>query len=156
MTIGWTISSDRDPIVELMKGTGHFGPHEVEVIEELLDDALDKGPEGHYQSYTAEEDGRPVGWVCIGPAPCTVGTFDVYWIGVAAQRQGSGIGSALLAHAESVIRSRGGRLAVIETSGRELYGASRAFYEKAGYLEVARIPDFYAPSDDKVIYSKRI
>lgn len=155
MKIRRSTASDRDPIVEFMKATGRFGPHEIDVVAELLDDAVASGPSGHYQSYTAEEDGQAVGWICLGPTPCTIGTFDIYWIGVSPDRQRGGIGSALLRRAETVIRDRGGRLSVIETSSRGLYASSREFYSKAGYREAARIPDFYAPGDDKVIYCRK-
>jgi ribosomal protein S18 acetylase RimI-like enzyme len=100
--------------------------------------------------------GAPEGWICYGPTPCTTGTFDIYWIGVSAKSQGKGYGRALLDHAEGDIRRKQGRLVVIETSGRPLYDATRGFYLKTGYCETARIPDFYAPGDARVIYSKAL
>jgi len=36
------------------------------------------------------------------------------------------------------------------------YAPTRAFYERRGYAAVARIPDFYAPGDDQVVYTKAI
>jgi hypothetical protein len=42
----------------------------------------------------------------------------------------------------------------IDTSGRAQYASTRAFYEKNGYVCEARLKDFYAPGDDRVIYSK--
>jgi D-alanine-D-alanine ligase len=96
----------------------------------------------------------PVGWVCWGPTPCTLGTFDIYWIGVAPAWQGRGIGRALTDFAEQAIAERGGRLFVVETSSRETYTPTRRFYETLGYREASRIPDFYGPGDDKVIFLK--
>ena len=46
------------------------------------------------------------------------------------------------------------RLVVVETSSREDYAATRAFYERRGYGRVAAIPAYYAPGDDLVIYLK--
>lgn len=154
MTLRHTLPGDRDAVVALIEATGFFRPVEVEIAREVLDDALARGPEGHYQSFAAEEHGHPVGWICFGPTPCTLGTFDIYWIAVAPDRQGRGVGKALMAHAERLIRERGGRLVVLETSSVERYHATRQFYLRNGYREAARIPDFYAPNDDKVVYTK--
>ena len=59
-------------------------------------------------------------------------------------------------YAEKLIVERGGRLAVVETSSREIYDPTRGFYRKMGYPEAARLKDFYAPGDDKVVYIKRL
>ena len=40
----------------------------------------------------------------------------------------------------------------VETAGREQYRPTRAFYEACGYEIAARLDDFYAPGDAKVIY----
>jgi ribosomal protein S18 acetylase RimI-like enzyme len=102
----------------------------------------------------AEINGETVGWICYGPTPCTIGTFDIYWIGVSSAWQGHGIGRALTAYAEQLIRDRGGRLFVVETSGRESYAPTRRFYEALGYEQAASIPDFYGPGDPRVIFTK--
>jgi D-alanine-D-alanine ligase len=155
--IRWAEHRDRDVILGFLAATGFFRPDELAVAQELLDDALAKGPGGHYQSFVAQgEDGTAIGWVCFGPTPCTVGTFDVYWIGVAPWRQGQGIGTELMDYAESRIRGRGGRLAVVETAGRAAYDPTRRFYLKLGYRETARIADFYSTGDAKVVYLKHL
>ena len=155
MIIRTSRPEDRQAVLDLVESTGFFHPGEVSIAAEVLDDALGEGPEGHYQSFTADDhDGHPVGWVCYGPTPCTVGTFDLYWIAVAPGRQGRGLGKALMAHAEKLIAERGGRLVVVETSGAERYHATRQFYLRVGYQEAARIRDFYAPGDDKVVFTK--
>lgn len=149
-----TEAKDRNDILEFMKGTGFFHDGEIEVAREVLDEAIAKGPTGHYQSFTLLDNGAPAGWICYGPTPCTSGTYDIYWIGVSAAAQGLGYGRALLDHTEKLIRRQKGRLIIIETSGRPLYDSTRGFYLKTGYHETARIPEFYAPADARVIYSK--
>src|SRR5205809_1857885 len=47
-----------------------------------------------------------------------------------------------------------GRLIVVETSSRADYAPTRAFYERRGYTQAARLPGYYAPGDDLVIYLK--
>ena len=156
LSIRHTLAADREAILHFVESTGYFRPDEVDIAREVLDEALAKGPRGHYQSFTAEWDGEPVGWVCFGPTPCTVGTYDVYWIAVNTQRQRRGLGRRLLRLAEEKISERGGRLVVIETSGHHRYASTRGFYLRAGYREGARIPEFYASGDDKLVYIKRL
>ena len=127
---------------------------EIEVGREVLDDALTRGPAGHYQSYVAEQDGRAAGWVCFGPAPCTLGSFEVYWIVVAPAFQRRSLGRRLMEQVERCIAYRRGRQILIETSGRSVYESTRAFYASLGYQPAARLADFYAPGDDMVVFSK--
>jgi len=147
---------DRDAVLAFVEATGFFRDDEVAVAREVLDESLAKGPGGHYQSYVAVEGGTAVGWICLGPTPCTLGTFDIYWIAVSPDRQGRGIGAELTRFAEAEIIRRGGRMVIIETSGRPIYDPTRRFYTKLGYREAARIADFYAPGDAKVVYSKHL
>ncbi len=149
-------AADRDGILAFMRGTRFFHDGEIDVAREVLEEAIAKGPSGHYQSFTLLSEGIPAGWICYGPTPCTKGTFDIYWIGVSADCQGKGFGRALLEHAEKLIRKIQGRLIIIETSGRPLYESTRGFYLKTGYAEAARIPDFYDQGDARVIYAKAL
>ena len=148
--------ADRDPILSLLASTGFFRPDEIEVARDVLDDALKGGPNNMYTSVTALVAGVPAGWVCIGPTACTIGTYDVYWIAVARAHHRMGIGRALLLHAENLIAQAGGRLVVIETSSKDLYTPTRAFYLRNGYTQDARLKDFYAQGDDKCIFLKRL
>jgi D-alanine-D-alanine ligase len=154
MKIRWCKPEDRQIVLSFLSETGFFRPDEIDIAREVLDGALAEGPTGHYQSFVAEMDGQTVGWICYGPTPCTIGTFDIYWIGVSSAWQGHGIGRALTAYAEQLIRDRGGRLFVVETSGRESYTPTRRFYEALGYEQAASIPDFYGPGDPRVIFIK--
>jgi ribosomal protein S18 acetylase RimI-like enzyme len=83
-----------------------------------------------------------------------LGTWDIYWIAVDPRRQSRGLGKLLMSFAEREIATRAGRLVIIETNGRDYYHPTRAFYLRVGYHEAARVKDFYAPADDKVIYAK--
>ena len=147
---------DRDVVLDLMRRTTFFRDDEIEVAREVLDEALAHGSDGHYQSYVADADGRAIGWVCFGPTPCCLGTFDIYWIAVDPDVQAKGVGRTLLAHAEELIRQGGGRLAIVETNGQPRYLPTRRFYLRTGYHEAARVADFYSPGDDKVVYAKRL
>jgi hypothetical protein len=57
---------------------------------------------------------------------------------------------------EELLRARGARLLVAETSSRDAYAQTREFYERGGYVERARVSGFYAVDDDRVIFSKQL
>ncbi|MFH1279581.1 MAG: GNAT family N-acetyltransferase [Candidatus Eisenbacteria bacterium] len=149
-----TTAPDREGIIGLLRATRFFRDNEVDIAIEVLDEAIEKGEGGHYRSYTALREGRPTGWVSFGPTPCTSGTWDLYWIAVSPEEQGTGVGSMLMELAERLIAESSGRLVIVETAGREEYEPTRRFYLKLAYTEASRLKDFYAPGDDKVVYTK--
>lgn len=131
-----------------------FGSHEVAVALEVFAASLVPG-QTDYETLGVEVDGRVAGWICWGPTPCTVRTYDMYWIAVDPSVHGAGLGSILVAEMERRLAGRA-RLIVVETGGRKEYAATRGFYLARGYEEVARVPDFYAPGDDQVVFVKRL
>ena len=149
-------AEDRAPVLALLNQPRFFRPDELLVAEEVFSDAISKGPSSGYFSRVLQDGDKIRGWVCFGPTPCTIGTFDIYWIVVEAGHQGKGLGKRLIAGAEKEMRGMGARLSVIETASREDYLPTRRFYESAGYAESSRIPDFYTDGDDRVIYTKRV
>ena len=136
----------------LVRGTGLFREAEIRTAVELLDEALDGDDD--YRFLGAFDGADLVGYACYGPTPDTRGTFDLYWIAVDRSRQGSGIGTQLVAAIEQQLSAVGGRLIVVETSSRSEYAPTRAFYEARGYKRTATILGYYAPADDLVIYVK--
>lgn len=142
----------RARLEQLTRATGLFREEEVATAVELLDASLD-GDEDY--SFLGAFDGDElVGYACWGATPGTVATSDLYWIAVARERQGGGIGSQLLAEVERRLTADGRRLVVVETSSRADYQPTRGFYETRGYTRTATIPAYYAPGDDLVIYTK--
>ncbi len=94
------------------------------------------------------------GYACYGPIPCTKSAFDLYWIAVDPRYQRHGLGRLLVSAVEERIKKSGGDRIYIDTSGRPDYAPTRAFYERNSFHRAACLPDFYAPGDDRVIYSK--
>ena len=154
LTIREMALRDREAVRGLLLASPAFSEEEVRVALEVLDAGLAGGLEGDYPLFAAEIDGSVCGYVCIGRTPMTRSTWHLYWICVHPRAQRRGIGLALEARIEQVIRARGGERIVLETSGRPDYAASRRFYEKAGYSVKGRILDYYKPGDDCVFYSK--
>ncbi|GAB4373669.1 MAG: hypothetical protein Kow00128_23370 [Deltaproteobacteria bacterium] len=151
---------DREAIRSMIEGTKAFQPHEVEVAMELVDTALayrhPPGDEDYHAVVLAEEDGTVVSYACFGKNPMTAATWDLYWLATRPDRMGKGYGRAIVRHVEEEVRRRGGRLLVIETSSKESYGGTQAFYEKIGCTLAARIPDYYDRGDDKLVYLIRL
>jgi ribosomal protein S18 acetylase RimI-like enzyme len=147
---------DRPRIAEILRDTPEFKPSEVVVAEELIDSYLDDPSGSGYHVLVADADSTVEGYICYGPTPLTEGTWDIYWVAVSRQKQDQGIGSALVKSAEEEITKHQGRLVIIETSSTPLYEKTRDFHLSQGYEIVARIPDFYAPGDDKLILKKRL
>jgi D-alanine-D-alanine ligase len=156
INIRQTCSEDRPKILSVLKETNFFRNGELAVAQEVLDTALTQGADGDYQSFVAEDGRNIIGWVCFGPTPCTLGTFDIYWLVVAPEKQHHGIGSYLMQYATNLIEDQKGRMIVVETSGSSRYLSTRRFYERMGYFEASRVKDFYTVDDDKVIYVKHI
>jgi len=142
----------RAQIERLTRETGLFRETEVATAVELLDEHL--AGDDEYRFVGAFDDETLAGFACWGPTPGTDGTWDLYWIVVDRASQGRGVGSQLLAHVERTMQADGGRLIVVETSSREDYAPTRAFYAARGYTRAAVLPGYYAPGDDLVIYLK--
>ena len=150
------VTRDKTALMKILRSTSEFKPAEVMVAEEVIDSYLLNPHGSDYHVFVAEADSAIAGYICYGPTPLTEGTWDIYWMAVVAEKQGKGIGGALLAHAEDRIREAQARLIVIETSSKTGYEKTRRFYLSHGYEVISRIPDFYAPGDDKLILQKQL
>jgi ribosomal protein S18 acetylase RimI-like enzyme len=159
--IDWTLRDEVRPRdVEAIRGlvarTGFFRTDEIEVAVELVDERLAKGELSGYEFLMAESSGQLVGYACYGPIACTLGSYDLYWIAVDPRHQRHGLGRRLVRAVESRVAADGGRQIFVDTSGQERYAPTRAFYERCGYKLAARLPGFYAPGDDKLIYVRAL
>jgi GNAT superfamily N-acetyltransferase len=146
---------DRLALNVLLKAQAHFRPAEVQIALELIDLALDPPGQEDYLIRCAE-DGREeiVGYACYGKAPLTDAVYDLYWIVVHPDSWSRGAGSALLLQTEDEVKRFKARLLLIETSSLPSYARPRSFYLKHGYRELARIQDYYAVGDHKLIFGK--
>ena len=155
---------DRARVTELLVSTAVFSPEEVDVALQLFDASMrpdgaagaDDAQLADYEFTGAFEGERLIGYACAGPTPATEGTFDLYWLAVDAAAQGKGIGTTLVREVERGLRERGARMLLVETSSRPDYSNTRAFYARCGYTEAARIKDFYAPADDRIMLTTRL
>ena len=147
---------DKAAVMKILRATPEFTPGEVIVAEELIDYYSSEPVGSGYNILVAEVNSEVVGYICWGLTPLTEGTWDIYWIATDPEKQGQGIGTALLTSAEARIKEAKGRLTFIETSSKPGYEKTKGFYHARGYELVCQIPDFYAPGDDKLILQKRL
>jgi ribosomal protein S18 acetylase RimI-like enzyme len=152
LAVGTLNPTHRSRIEEIVRATGVFSQDEVAVAVDLFDE----GAGEDYEFIGAFEGDRLQGYVCFGNTPSTDRTYDLYWIAVHPDAQRLGVGAALMSEVERIMWHRRARLLVIETSSRDDYAPTRRFYAKRGYQETARLRDFYAPGDDRVVLTKRI
>ena len=145
--------SDRVPLRDILQGTRMFTSEEVGVALELIDLGLRVRERG-YRFLVAEIGCRVAGYACFGRAPCTDAVFELFWIAVDRQLHRRGVGGKLLDTVEASVCAEGGRMLLIETDSKPEYEATRRFYQRRGCRVVARIPDFYRPGDDKIVYAK--
>lgn len=143
-------------VERLIAASGFFNAEEIEVAASLIRERLEKGPASGYELVFLDEGPAQasalLGYTCYGEIAGAAGRWDLYWIAVDPTRRGGGLGRALLRETERRIAARGGVRVYVETGGRAQYEPTRAFYLACGYREEARLPDFYADGDDKVIY----
>jgi GNAT superfamily N-acetyltransferase len=150
------VPEDKAALMRILEATPEFTPDEVMVAEELIDNYLSDPVDSGYLILVAEVNSEVAGYICWGLTPLTKGTWDIYWIATARKKQGQGIGTALLASVEGKVKESQGRLVFIETSSKPGYEKTERFYRSHGYELICRIPDFYAPGDDKLILQKRL
>lgn len=158
MRLGPLSRRDRPRLAELLAATGAFNADEREVALSLFDVSLESDGADDYEFLGAfdERTDRLVGYACFGATPATDGTYDLYWLAVDPAAQGRGVGSALVKAVEQKLLDRGARLLVVETSSRPDYAGTRRFYARSGYTEAARVRDFYAPADDRIVLTTRL
>lgn len=147
---------DIEAVRSMVNQTGFFRPDETDIAVELVGERLKKDMESGYHFFLAEIHNELAGYTCFGQIPCSLLSWDLYWIVTKNELQGLGIGAALLNLTEEEIKKEGGKNVVIETSSKTLYQSTQQFYLKNGYDLKARFTDFYDYGDDKLVYVKML
>ncbi|MEK7688820.1 MAG: GNAT family N-acetyltransferase [Deltaproteobacteria bacterium] len=151
------VAKDKDVIEAIIKNNENFTDEEKYCAAELLDIYLKDTARGEYLFICAAgEADKPLGYVCYGRAPFTDSTYDVYWIAVEPLWQGMKVGKTIMNHLENILEREKARMIIAETSSQPKYDKARLFYERLGFMEAARIRDFYRVGDDKIIYIKKL
>ena len=155
MVVRKTERQDFEPIRSIVTATEVFTKEEIEIAVELLEIFLNDPTQQDYEMFTyVDSEQKVLGYICIGPTPATIATFDLYWIAVDPGAHSKGIGTVLLNYTEDVLKQRGGRLLIAETSSTAKYDKTREFYERKKFQRLAHIKEYYKPGDDLIIYGK--
>ena len=146
-----TIAEDAPAILAMIEG--QFDAAGLEHVKATLDTYLIGDSQALW--LTALED-EPVGVAYCAPEPVTSGTWNLLMLWTRQDRHRKGYGSALVGQVEVTLKERGVRLLIVETSGVDDFVPARNFYERCGFRQEARVRNFYAQGDDKLIYTKTL
>lgn len=143
--------SDLGDVASILDDTGLFPSA---MLAEMAEPFL--GGDSASGWFVAIQSNQAIGFAYCEPERMTEGTYNLLAIAVAIALQRNGTGAMLVRHVESWVESIGGRLLLVETSSDPDQTAARAFYAREGFDEEARIRDFYAPGQTKVIFWKKL
>jgi len=146
--------ADTPLLLSLTRSTGVFRDDEIDALDDVLTDYHRESADCGHLCCTLLLDDAVAGFGYLAPVAMTDRTWELWWLAVAPAHQGQGAGQWLLDRLESLVVQQRGRVLFIETSSLPHYAATRQFYLKRGYTEVAILPDYYQPGDDKVVYRK--
>lgn len=152
MKIRPTKHDDIAALQEVLNGTELF-PSEMlpDMVSGFL--STDESPDIWL---TCEANGVAVGFCYAVPEALADGAWNMLAIAVLPTEQGGGCGGAITKHLEAELKERGQRILIADTSGADDFAQTREFYRKNGYAEEARIRDFWAAGDDKIVFWKSL
>lgn len=102
--------------------------------------------------FVAEDDGGPGGFLWLEPVGAFARSGYIRLIGVGPDRQGQGLGQALMAHAESVLFPLADDIFLLVS---DFNTAAQRFYQRLGYVQVGALTDYVLPGVAELIYRKR-
>jgi len=152
MKIRQTKQDDIIALQEVLNGTELF-PSEMlpDMVRAFVSDA-----DSSDIWLTCEAKGKAVGFCYAVPEELAEGTWNMLAIAILPAEQGNGFGGAITQHLEVELKKRGQRILIADTSGTDEFAQTREFYRKNGYSEEARIRDFWAAGDDKIVFWKSL
>ena len=144
-----TMKEDLEALGRVAAETELFPP---EMLPDLVAPALASNPEVLW--LTACVDGQPCGF-CFAEAEALADrVWNMRALAVTPSLQGRGVGSALVAELETLLRDAGQRMLLVDTSGMDGFARTRAFYDQSAYEREARLRDYWGEGDDKITYRK--
>lgn len=99
---------------------------------------------------------RPVAIGYCVPEKLTNGTYNLLAIGVSENAQRKGIANEMMNYLERQLKSKGGRILIVETSSDDAQIGARKLYEKIGFTKEAVIRDFWNDGEDKIVFWKKL
>lgn len=142
-----TLADDVPALQTVLDETGLFP-------SDLLPDMLAAALAGETEAFwlTCHFDNEAVGLCYTVPEELADGTWNMLALAVRPDVQGKRLGAALVEATEQHLKDKNQRILIVDTSGTDDFALTRKFYAQNGYEEEARIRDFWADGDDKVVF----
>lgn len=154
MTKPTIAATTQDDIQGLQTILDHTGLFPSDLLPDMIAPAL--SGESNASWLTCRVDGSPRGLCYTEPEELAEGSWNMLALAVHPEFQRHGIGAALVKATEEFLQQSNQRLLIVETSGTDGFAQARRFYEDNGYEQEARIRDFWAEGDDKIIFRKAL
>ncbi len=146
------IQADIDKLKEVVNSSELFPS---EYLDEMIADYFhNPGTEDIWFTYIDHQIPTAIGY-CV-PEKLTEGTYNLLAIGVLKESQGKGIAGEMMKHIEQLLKEKGGRVLIVETSSDNAQLAARNFYKKIGYTQEAVIRDFWKEGEDKIVFWQKL
>ena len=142
---------DIEAIGQLARVTDLFPP---EMLDTMIAGYLNET--NHDVWFVGEQKARVITFGFCEPERMSSGTWNLLAIGVDPVFQGQGHGAKMLAYLEQKLSESSQRILIVETMGTPELAKTREFYRKNGYVEEARIREFYEAGADKVVFWKHL
>ena len=146
------VPDDLPDLKNIIDSCGLFPSH---LLDEMVKSFFQQKEESEFW-LTYEQDKVPVAVAYFAPERMTSGTYNLLLIAVLRDFQGRGIGRELTGHIERFLAVRGVRILLVETSGLADFEKTRAFYTQNGYRVEAKIAEYYAAGEDKIVFLKSL
>lgn len=150
------VPADSDAVTSLAVSAALFAPEDSGVVRSMMDAYFATGRSEGHVCLLDDDAGEPRAVADYEPVPVTDRTWFLTMLAVRPDQQGQGRGAGLLAHLEDLLRDRGQRLLLIQTSSTARYAHARGFYTACGYDQEARVRDYYEPGDDMIVFRKAL
>ena len=147
---------DEEAIMGIASAVGLFESGELTLLREMFRGAVSANDNDSAFWLVAAEAESIRGVFYCEPERMTNGTWNIQFIAVDPSHQKHGYDKKLIDATEKTLKTRSGRIAIVETAGIEEFDHVRAFYISNGYQQVSSIQHFYDEGVDKVTFSKPV
>lgn len=144
--------SDIDGIKNVLDSCGLFPS---EYLDEMISDYFNNTDTQDIW-FTYIDNNSPVAIGYCAPEKLTNGTYNLLAIGVSESAQRKGIAHEMMNYIEQELKSRDGRILIVETSSGDAQIGARKLYQKIGYTQEAVIRDFWNDGEDKIVFWKKL
>lgn len=144
--------SDIDGLKNVLDSCGLFPS---EYLDEMISDYFNNADTKDIW-FTYIDNNSPVAIGYCVPEKLTNGTYNLLAIGVSENFQRKGIAIEMMNYIEQELKSKNGRILIVETSSDDAQIGARKLYKKIGYSQEAVIRDFWNEGEDKIVFWKKL